>query len=196
MTALVPVLVAVAVTQPPPVTVLYYPTKVGAKWTYKYPDADVTLVVTKVEDRDGQTVVSVGQVTGDGTVKRHQLVAVSGAEVSQLATMVVRVRQEAGKTVRLEDGWAEFPAPRRLLQLPLKPGEKWTQADGSTGTSHAPETVKVLAGEFRAVPVDYERGGKGTSRFRYWYAPGVGPVKWLTPKGDEIVLKEFTPGKD
>jgi hypothetical protein len=59
------------------------------------------------------------------------------------------------------------------------------------------ETVRVPAGDYRAIPVDVSAGaGRTDEPYRYWVAPGVGAVKWVTADGDEVVLKAFSPGRD
>jgi hypothetical protein len=60
--------------------------------------------------------------------------------------------------------------------------------------------VTVPAGTFAASSVDLtftnHKDPARPVRCRFWYAPGVGPVKWTTTDGGEVVLKTFSTGRD
>ncbi|MDB5310245.1 MAG: hypothetical protein JWO38_4447 [Gemmataceae bacterium] len=193
-------LALVAPAQPRDGAGFFYPTKPGTKWTYQFPDADIVLVITKVEEKDGRRIVSVGRVREDGKTTPHEKVEVSDKGLRRLEESVFRVRIDGGP--ELEDGWAVRKPPLCLLKLPVKPDEKWevqlTPELPATLTARAAERVKVPAGEFEAVPVDYVAAvpGREEMRFRYWYAPGVGVVKWTFGKDGEIVLKAFSRGQE
>jgi hypothetical protein len=179
----------------------YHPTTVGDRWTYQYPDAEVDYVVTKVEEKEGKKVVSVGRVRDGGKVTPHNKVEVSNKGLFQLESVVVMVSFGGGPAPA--DGWKVEEPPLCLLKLPARPGDKWeSQRHPEVPFSYKadrPERVKVPAGEFTAVPVDVVATfpGKDSLQWRYWYAPGVGVVKWTFDKGQgEVVMKSFTPGKD
>src|SRR5262245_12575147 len=83
--------------------VLYYPTRVGDRRVYQDGDKLTTLVVTKVEDRDGAKVVTVASEV-DGNFRPGGRVAVSAAGL-----------------VLLEQGDGRLDPPLVLLKLPPKP---------------------------------------------------------------------------
>jgi hypothetical protein len=152
--------------------------------------------------------VSVGQITADGTVKRCEVVAVSGHGLLHLESTVVRTSIDPlnpGRPERPEDGWQVRKVPLPLLTLPAKPGDTWSVLESddvrTTYTVGAAERVKVPAGEFVAVPVTRvtKAGTAWSRRWQYWYAPGAGAVKWTYgTEGEvegEIVMTAFSPGR-
>jgi hypothetical protein len=172
--------------------VLYFPTKVGAKWVQQSDKGfERTEVITSVEEKDGSKLVTISREQ-DGKQVPHLKLSVSPKGVF----LVGGVR----------DGDAEFSPPMCLLKLPLKAGEPWDFdcARGlgrltGTATAHAPEDVEVPAGKYRAVRVEMEHQTKGGNRHRsaYWFAPNVGWVKREGLEGkDTFVMKSFIPGKD
>src|SRR4051812_10244908 len=54
----------------------YFPTQLGATWVYTDPEPfgrpDLSLTVTAVAVKNGATVVTVGEVCGDGEVSHYQ----------------------------------------------------------------------------------------------------------------------------
>jgi hypothetical protein len=87
--------------------------------------------------------------------------------------------------------------------LPLKAGEECAVKSKLKGTellltitTGKPETVKVPAGTFEAVPV-VTKGTIGGNLFEatYWYALGVGPVKYAQGEKTIQELESFTPAK-
>jgi hypothetical protein len=163
----------------------------------------VEKVVTKVEGDGRRKAVTVGVVGADGVTVPQEKVEVSGEGLVQVeyATLILTV-SGGGRADLVETKVSPLVPPVRLLKLPAKAGDEWDgQMPGGARLSYTvgkPERVKVPAGEFEAVPVALVRTLPGgySDKFRYWYAPGVGPVKWTAGTGDEFVLKSFTPGKD
>lgn len=168
----------------------YFPTAVGATWIYECGGEQDTLVVTAAEATGGATIVSTGRRIGD-RVTPGEVIAVSADGLAWVGT-----------------GAETYDPPVRRLRLPIRSGESW--AIESTGpeihlkgkaTVHGPEAVKVPAGEFTAVRVDFEYTFNGQVRCREqrWYAAGVGEVKSVIEMAPgrpvETVLKKFTPGK-
>lgn len=166
--------------------VLYFPTRVGAKWVYHEEAVDVerseaVYTVTAVEKRDGSYVVTVGRVGSDGTAVPKETWAVS----------------DRGLLLLERDGRKQDP-PTCHLKLPHRPDEAWDWMPGKTGwrcVPRKPERVRVPAGEYDALPVDLQ-----TSRrpplITHWYALGVGLVKTTNDARTLKTLKSFTPGKD
>jgi hypothetical protein len=167
--------------------VLYFPTKIGAKWVYSTWDSERVEVVTAVEEKDGAKLVTVGYQSRDGVV----------------STNIVSVSEKGLAVVAWLDDLGE---PLWLLKLPHAAGSKWDAVIDLPGRLHlkgamadgGPDRVLVPAGEFRAIRI--------TSNFpshdrkirvvkTVWYAPRVGKVKEV--RGDTVeVLKSFTPGED
>lgn len=172
--------------------VYYYPMTVGAKWVYDKPDGDLVLVVSKVENRQGMTVVSVE------SVENNQRFPFETIEVSTKG--LVRTRCRAG----------ELETPVVLLKTPFKPRDAWDFEDlGSAITIPQKgrcvvdvDSVRVPAGTFTAVRVDKDcttTVGERMVREKisYWYAPNVGLVRMVDNdrKNTWLLLKSFTPGK-
>jgi hypothetical protein len=177
--------------------VFYHATRVGDRMTYQLPQSEVVYVVTAVEAKGGTRVVTIGEAAGAGKVELERKVEVSprGVYILGVGLQGVQVGTER---------WADYSPPRCLLKLPAAPGEKWRWEDAPglaqpmlvTGR---PEVVKVPAGEFEAVTVDFTLTpfGGDPVRVRSWYALGVGEVKWASADGKVVcVLKSFTAGKD
>jgi hypothetical protein len=187
----------------------YLPTAVGAEAVYRYrcvvvppaggppgarppavADSTVTVVVTAVEQKGGETLVTLAE-TLDGKDQGSDTFVVSGKGVFNVKTI------SPGPP---EQSWKHDP-PICLLSLPHKPGQKWTcdnpaQPGGlvavkATKTAHGPEEVEVPAGKYTAIRVEH-RGKAGDATF--WYAPGVGLVKMVS-KDVVQELESFTPRK-
>jgi hypothetical protein len=172
---------------------LFFPTRVGATATYQSPAGEFVHVVTHVETTAKGRVVTIAKGRTAETIAPHAKVEVSGRGVFQVHSYGAIV---GGDGQPPDSGWVAYTPPLCLLKLPATPGLKWDALDGPQGreacVAGREERVRVPAGEFMAIPVEVvpERG-RGTTT---WYAPGVGPVKWTTPKG-EVVLKSLAPGK-
>ena len=165
---------------------LYFPTKVGTKSVYLSNGSDFkshtsVQIVTAVENgKDGAKIVTVSSVHPDGHAYPTARYEASSRGLAQVWLPKL-------------DG---APAPHRLLQLPYEDGLRLPYPGGINVSTHRPEKVKVPAGEFECLRVEYHRSSKDQKLLNtYWYAPGVGEVKF--EQGDYVrVLKSFTPGKD
>jgi hypothetical protein len=159
---------------------LYHPTRKGDRLVYDYRVAnaesvDETLIVTAVEEKNQCKVVTIGCEQADKIVPRWT-VSVS----------------EHGLEVLSQKGKA-FNPPDRLVRLPAKVGDKWSD-ESIQRTVGAIEKVEVPAGTFTAIQTECEwlvaEGAlqKGT----FWYAPEVGLVKMEVAEVTSV-LKSFTP---
>jgi hypothetical protein len=170
----------------------YYPTTVGAKWVYECRVQDVDFEeageVTRVEREDGRLLVTVGN-------KRTGNDPAEVVEVSNKGLVWQQVGQAGSNYSRLP-----------ILKLPAKAGNAWEQEPGGPTRSITHYTiaaeadeVEVPAGKFVAVRVDTTQSpGKDGAIISYWYARGVGVVKWARTDIGSIhfgVLKSFEPGK-
>jgi hypothetical protein len=171
----------------------YYPLVVGERRVYQEGGREFVEEVTGVEAKDGGTRATLTHST------------------SRWDTWQVEEFVKDGAVFRSRIGKEAFDPPFRLLDLRLKAGAKWeavaTVAD-STAAGYAgemaageEEEVTVPAGKFKAIPVTWTvttAGGEPLPKprvYAFWYAQGVGQVKYTHPDG-ERVLKSFTPGKD
>ncbi|MDB5309026.1 MAG: hypothetical protein JWO38_3228 [Gemmataceae bacterium] len=182
--------VAPAAPAPPdtPEAVLYFPTKVGGKWVYWDGTREVTKLVSKVEKRDEEKVVTVVELMAGGRKVPAEKVTVSETGLS-----------------RVELGMCKFEAPLRLVKVPHKPGDRWEirtsyspgTAEKGTATVHELEDLKVPAGTYKTVRMVYEFVHEGKpQRSTIWFAPGVGLVKLEDSDDTRQVLKSFTPGRE
>ena len=157
----------------------FFPTTVGAKHVSIWQGKDYVCVIAKVEKTDDGFVVTEEKEEADGTRAHEQTVVVSAK----------------GLKVTHYYGKPQEP-PIWLLQLPHVANNNWTDKWANT-TRHLKtvgwEEIEVPAGKIRAMRVD-RNDGVGTTVTTYWYAPGVGCVKWSCgSQGRE--MKSFTPGK-
>jgi len=152
---------------------LYFPTAVGAKWVYETSDGELeTAVVSAVEKgEDGSLTVSRAGADGTRVAYTKTVVSVHG------------LRRDDNANAK--SGW--------LLKTNVKAGDAWDSPDGKR-TVYGPEEVKVPAGTFTALRVEWEQFG---ASYTSWYAPGVGEVKRVRKLDDtETVvraLKSFRP---
>jgi hypothetical protein len=162
----------------------YFPTRVGAMWVYLRGEVEETYVVTKVEVKENEKIVTVEQVEKDGTKKPNQVVSVRPDGLYMLS--------ETG---------AVYDPPWCIFKLPVKVGQTWEtktrRGDGITVNGKqkvvAEERLKVPAGEFQTIRVESE-SPFAISTTTYWYAPRVGIVQIDDPP--HLILKSFTPGKE
>ncbi len=162
------------------------PTRVGTKWLYDRQGTDVTLIITKVEDKDGAKLVTTEWVGEGGKHTPHMVVSVSEKGLFLLA--------ECGEP---------YDTPWCIFKLPHREGEVWDCASSrgnrirTTGKRIAGpiETVKTGTGSIEAARVDWEfvtRPNQRAFKATYWYANGIGLVRL----DNDLVLKSFTPGKE
>jgi hypothetical protein len=160
----------------------YYPTLKGARWEYESAGQVWTEFVSGVQEKDGTRVVTVSiEESGKATALGRIAVSARGLDWSS----------------------AEGRPPEPgicLLRLPAKPGETWTDPHPNgarTAVFKGVEKVAVPAGTYQATRVDvvYAPPDGMPARASFWYAAGVGAVKFVVG-GRETVLKKFTPAKD
>lgn len=157
--------------------VYYYPTSVGTTWVYENQDGEETLTITKVEDADGAKVVTIEKKTAGG-LEPDEKMSVS-----------------AGGLTRLEGcGWKMDP-PLVMLKVPFRAGDKW-KSDANrleeNVTIVGVEQVKVPAGAYESVCVAAKYATNGQKEAaRFWYAPGVGLVKWATMDGSRFLSRSL-----
>jgi hypothetical protein len=171
----------------------YFPVKVGARWVYELNGREDTYVVTAVERKKEETLVSVAILSGDERQPRETW------SVSERGLALLCLTPET-----------RFDAPQQELRLPAWPGREWAvktsgnfiERSESACTLAAVEVVEVPAGKFRACRVETVlltvegRPPKTPRRSTRWFAPGVGVVKDVMDDGDVVkttVLKSFTP---
>jgi hypothetical protein len=165
---------------------LYYPVKLGARWTYQSGSGERVLTVIRVEARGGTKVVHVGHVEAGGKLTPFHVMEVS-----------------ARGLVQTHSGDQPLDRPLTRLLQPADAGARWgyhvnfSQRDEQVGTyTCGPvEAVVVPAGTFRAVRVESAYTFLGAAKsLALWYAADVGEVKM---EGDGVtrVLTSFTPGK-
>ena len=171
---------------PPREKVVYFPITVGAKWVRtwssasgKEKDREVVEAVAEVIDgKDGTKIVTVVRV-GEQWTRPMKVFEISNAGLFW-------TKNHAGNSAGLP--WCE-------LKLPHTPGQTWGAGLDSKLTAHGPEKIKVPAGEFECIRVEY-RDSRGPDPVQTrWYAKGIGEVK-VTSGDLVIVLKSFTPGRE
>lgn len=169
----------------------YYPLKDGSAWRYKLSANGRVLEVTnrlaKIEDVGGEKLATIETIINDAVQATEQ--------VSSTAKGVFRHNFSGMDVV------PKLP----LVRLPLKDGDAW-ETDITIGTEKAKiqcklgkDKVTVPAGKYDAitVQVETEQGGQKVSS-KYWFAPGVGPVKQTIKLGgiDAVMeLEKYTDGK-
>lgn len=163
------VLVGSTVAQGPPAAPDLFPTKVGAKWTYKINDQDVTVTVSgneKVGDKDG-----------------FKFDTAVGGQVKQTEVYYVA----ADGVYRAKVGDKKIEPAVRILALPAKKDATW-DVEAKVGTegikgkfkvTDEKAKVKVGGADVEAVLVegaDFEIAQTKTA-IKQWFAPGKGIVK-------------------
>jgi hypothetical protein len=170
-----------------------FPLAVGTRWTYRVTGAATApgspapraFTTSVLEQEPGQAgIYRVRTELGDG-LAATRLLAVTAGGVYALRDH--GSRPAAGTQEPLEKGGPPVvdqvsdspPAP--VAQDRPAPGELWqreidlTQAAAADGAKPVEETVKVPAGEYRAVRTVESLPGGGTATV--WLAPGVGMVR-------------------
>jgi hypothetical protein len=163
----------------------FFPTAVGSRWEFVVDGTDtldhVREVTAEEVEKDGTRTVDFVWTSHAGSYGRDTTYRVDATGVARLGF---------GKGNR-------FQVPYLMFKADAKPGESWDAGISLGGraenvcTRGAAETVTTPAGKFEAVPVTFGTTAKHT----YWYAAGVGLVKWKN--GNKvIVLSKYTAGKE
>ncbi|QEL17542.1 hypothetical protein [Limnoglobus roseus] len=171
--------------------VTYYPTTAGAKWVYQQEKREWEEVITKAEQRKGETLLTVSVTEGGGSYDDTYTISDEG--VTKLTT-------------------SNFQLSRLLIKSPAKKGDAWAVEtpvqkgilpEGGMATVGEAEDVEVPAGKYHAVPVRIvvtKTNGQVLATpgrtYTHWYAPDVGLVKFHCQDGGtdlDRVLKSFTP---
>lgn len=159
----------------------YFPMRVGDSWTYRMVEgeAEYTLEVMSAEKQANGTTLYLLARNADEEIRW-----LSKTDGWVLLHRETYPRQE-GMEVRYE-------TPRQFLKNPLLPGAAWNwkgkglmQSEVTeTNRVIGPETVRVPAGTFRAMKVISHVSDQDSAVTKtYWYADGVGLVKWMTEGG-------------
>lgn len=158
----------------------FFSTTLGSRHVSEWQGKDYICVVTKVEKSDDGLTVTEEREDGKGGRTHEQTVVVS----------------PKGLLVTHYYG-SPLEPPIWLLKLPHVANNNWTDKWGQT-TRHLKtvgwEEIEIPAGKIRAMRVDRDNDGNGTSITTYWYAPGLGCIKWAS-KDAKREMKSFTPGK-
>ncbi len=163
-----------------------FPTRVGTAWVLWEGRLTDVRVVTRVVDRDGGKLVSVGRVRGWRVVPVERLL------VTDHGLYLVGT------------GTDDIDPPRCLFKPRSAVGDAWTAevADGiATYKRGTKVDVIVPAGSYVGTPVTsitaYTKGkhaGERSDAATVWYSPGVGVVR-IEEDGTSWVLKVFCPGR-
>ena len=171
---------------PRPKTIYYYPVTVGTKWVTTYSwgingERDDTWIITAAKDgKDGVKIITVG-LHVEGKTYPDCVMEVSNQGLFHA--------EHLGSLMGLF-------IPKWELKLPHKEGQRWGGGLPDTSAiAHGPEKVKVPAGEFDCIRVEWRQKDVQVPFRTNWYSPGVGMVK--EERSDrKIVLKSFTLGKE
>jgi hypothetical protein len=173
---------------PGPVT--FFPTRVGDRLVHAIGDSEFVTVVTAVEELDGARRITLGTALSDGKTVHYQTV-----EVSPKGLLLLNAHGRA------------LPEPLWELKLTPKADATWRGKwpvfcngevvfEEQEYAAMGWETVEVPAGKFRAIRVERDsRLDELIRRTTYWYAPGLGCVKWSSGVSTGA-LTSFTPGKE
>jgi hypothetical protein len=181
---------AAPVPQKAPGPVTFFPTHVGDRLVHAIGDGEYVTVVTEVKEIDGGRRVTLSSLLNDGQTAHFHTV-----EVTPKGLLLLNAHGRV------------LPEPLWELRLNPKADATWQGRwpvfcngeivyQDHEYTALGWETVEVPAGKFRAIRVEREsRLDQMTQRTTYWYAPGLGCVKWSSD-GRGSVLASFTPGKE
>ena len=160
----------------------YFPLRVGDSWKYRMIDEDAEYTV-KVLSAETQS---------DGTTL-YLLEKLAGVEIhdwySKTDGWVLMHKEAYPKQEGIE---VKYEPARQYLKNPLTAGATWkwkgktiVQTVGEESNQViGPEVVKVPAGTFQAMKVvSHVSDGDTAMTKTYWYANGVGLVKWAAEGG-------------
>jgi hypothetical protein len=160
----------------------YFPLRIGDSWKYRstVSPAEATITVVSAEKQ------------ADGTM-RYLLEKSAGAKIqnwySKTNGWVLMHREAYPEHEGLE---VKYEPARQYLKNPLVAGATWNWNGKSTTQNEVQESnrvvglemVEVPAGKFRAMKiVSQVSEGASLMTKTYWYAPGVGLVKYTTESG-------------
>jgi len=155
-----------------------FPTKVGDRMVSMLAGSEIVCVVTKVEKTADGIAVTQEFEDAQGVRTHDQTVVVSASGL--------KVIRYSGRDLDKPVWW---------LKLPHVAGNTWTDNLGGQKTQTMGwEEIEVPAGKFKAIRVDRDDNADGTAKTSYWYAPGLGCIKWSDAHRARE-LKSFTPGK-
>ncbi|VTR90961.1 unnamed protein product [Gemmata massiliana] len=154
-----------------------FPTRVGDRMVSLWQGKELICVVTKVEKtNDGISVTQ--EYEDERGVRTHDQTVVASA----VGLKVVRYSdRDLDKSV-----W--------WLKLPHVDNNTWTDnLHGQETRTLGWEEIEVPAGKFKAIRVDRNDNPNGTAKTSYWYAPGLGCIKWSDGTASRV-LTAFKPG--
>jgi hypothetical protein len=156
-----------------------YPTRVGDRHVSRIGDFTIVCVVAKAERTADGLLVRTENEQPDGTRTHNETALVSARGV--------KVIEYAGNKLDEPFWWVKLPHAEDNTWSDVWVGQtrNWKTAGW--------EDVEVPAGKFRAIRIDREDGAPGAVT-TYWFAPGMGCVKWSSGTGGRE-LTEFKPGK-
>jgi hypothetical protein len=160
----------------------YAPLKTGASWTYNR-----TVQTTPAGGAPNPPDVSTVTATITGTEDIGGLTSFIWSESapSNLKLWLHRSNTELLLVAVEPSGQPQqvLSPPARVLMLPPDPGQTWQVAlPMLAATAQAlvtAETITVGAGSFDAMRVCFTPSPPAQGEMNIWFAPQVGPVKWL-----------------
>ena len=159
----------------------WMPLDSGAKWEYVSADDNSTTTdtreITSVSEKDGARFAS-----------------------QRTINLTQEFRKDADGVAVVKTTNRGDTKPRYIVKHAMKEGDTWENDMGSyteVRTVGKAEKLKLPAGEFEAVPVQfkYVQNDASFQSGTVWYADGVGLVRIDTDGSGSEVLKAFTPGK-
>jgi hypothetical protein len=155
-----------------------YSTRVGDRHESVFGGQKVVCVVTKAEKTPDGILVEVIEEHDGAPPTPYEIVVVSAAGVKQL--------EAYGKKNDEPVWWFKLPHTENNTWA-----DQWNQQDRNWKTTGW-EQVEVPAGKYRALRTERTDGGPTVTT--YWWAPGVGCIKWTNGNtGREMTA--FLPGK-
>lgn len=168
----------------------YYPMATGSTWDY---EGSITQTTTAAAVDTIHTSTGRNEIAGKATLTSGEEVArfvnietthCRQPETTWVFTDTSYARQEGDYILAYES--LDDTEPDTALALPLELNKTWqihVAGDTvTTGTVVAQEDVTVPAGTYKdcwKVEVTTVDGSDGIPKMHYWYADGIGRVKWL-----------------